>query len=237
MVEQRIPCKNCGAEALPSTIEKTNGYCMPCFKGPIKKSLFQRVEDIACNTGLMEETDRVAHIKSSDSETFDLSGDMGNIHYGYSADEILSNRNRITDAVLVSHVTGLLSEKESQNGVQGLTEEERHFFVVSELVNQLDNGGFSGYFYNTGHLTCFLEKALLAINAESCKEIVLNAIVLFGKMPSSDHESMLDELSLVTDQFENNLWDQLDQQFYNLEEDFDALLMHFMQCNQEQFLL
>ncbi len=28
----KIPCRECGKEVLPSTIEKTAGFCMPCSK-------------------------------------------------------------------------------------------------------------------------------------------------------------------------------------------------------------
>jgi hypothetical protein len=30
---RKVPCKRCGTLILPSTAQKTGGYCMPCFSG------------------------------------------------------------------------------------------------------------------------------------------------------------------------------------------------------------
>lgn len=43
----RIPCKKCGSKALASTIEKTNGLCMLCFKAPNRKPIWERVEEVS----------------------------------------------------------------------------------------------------------------------------------------------------------------------------------------------
>lgn len=57
---EKLPCRKCGVLVLPATIEKTNVYCMPCFKGHDKRDFLQRAEDIAVRMEVMKDSDRVA---------------------------------------------------------------------------------------------------------------------------------------------------------------------------------
>ena len=39
-------------------------------------------------------------------------------------------------------------EKESKNGIEGLSQNERNFYLVDSLLMELNNGGFDQYFLN-----------------------------------------------------------------------------------------
>jgi len=40
------------------------------------------------------------------------------------------------------------NEKESKNGIEGLSQNERNFYLVDSLLMELNNGGFDQYFLN-----------------------------------------------------------------------------------------
>jgi len=234
---EKIPCKKCGEKALHATIQKTGGYCMPCFKGSNKKSFWQRSEDIAVRMGLMQDSDRVNDVKIPERTEVDSLGSVEGESYGQSIGEILSDRGKVDDYLLVCRIDGLLMEKENKTGFNSFTEHEKAFFVVGDMIRQLDSGGFGTYFYNTGHLAHLLINSLVKIGSKECKEIAESAISKYGKTPSSNYDEMLDELDKITNGFNDNPWEKQDDCFYNLAENLGNLLMDYAQNNSNQFQL
>ena len=200
---------------------------MPCFKGPNKRSLWQRTQDMAVRMGLMEDSDRVADVPLSSETEAALLAANDQSNYGKSIQEILSRRQEIEDDLLVGHLCGLLMEKESASGMDGLSDPERVFYLVGDMMRQLDSGGFNTYFYNTGHLAHMLLPALEQIQSVEAKAIATAAMAKYGKVPSANHDEMLAELSDLTQEFENNPWETEDDQYFELEEHLAALLMDY----------
>lgn len=234
---ERVSCKKCGAKALLSTVEKTNGYCMPCFKGPNKKSFWQRSQDIAVRMGIIKESDRVEDTALPEQYAVDSGDFYEEQDYGKSITEILSQAGDVEDAILVSHIGKLLTEKESKSGIDSFSDSEKVFYIVGDMIRQLDSGGFGSYFYNTGHLAHFLVSSLDQIASVECKNIAENAISKLGGVPSSDYDEMLDELAKRTNNFEDNLWDEEDDAFFDLEENLDEMLMNYVKAKSDQFQL
>lgn len=230
----RIPCKKCGAKALPETIDRTGGYCMPCFKGPNKKSFFERIEDMSVRMGLMKDSDRVADKDFFGSaESFSSTAESG---YGHSINEVLSHRGDVEDAFLVGHLEMLLTPKEDKRSLKAFTKPERNVYVLADLLRQLNSGGFGTYFYNAGHKACWLLEALDAIASVECRQIVADAIAVYGKTPSNDYDAMQDELAELTNDFADDLWGVQDDRFFDVEENVDRLIMDYAQANAGQFI-
>lgn len=234
---EKIPCKKCGTNVLPATIQKTNGYCMPCFKGSNKKSFLQRSEDIAVRMGLMQDSDRVNDVIIPERTEADSWGSIEEESYGQAMDDILSHRGKVDDYLLVCSTNGRLMEKENKTGFDSFTEHEKAFFVVGDMIGQLDNGGFGAYFYNTGDLAHLLISSLDKIGSKECKEIAETAISKYGRTPSSNYDEMLEELDKITNGFNDDPWEEQDDCFYNLEENLGTLLMDYAQINSNQFQL
>lgn len=209
-----------GVKELLLTLEKIGNCCALVFKSLSKKSV------------------KSTELKKWEASGFDsLSFVEDELDYGSSVEEILANREKIDDFLLVSHVNALFMDKESKIGLDSFNESEKKFYIVADMIWQIDSGGFMTYFYNTGHNSYLLEDALNAIGAEECQGIVSQAISFFGKMPSHDYGEMSAELDKITNNFEQNLWDDQDDRFYYLEENLGKLLMDYMQENSDQFSL
>ncbi len=80
-------------------------------------------------------------------------------------------------------------------------------------------------------------ESLDAIDAEECRELVSAAISIYGKVPSNDYDRMLEELGNITDNFENDPWEELDKKYYELDENLGKKIMDYVHINQGHFSL
>ena len=131
----------------------------------------------------------------------------------------------------------ILMEKENAEGLDSFSKAEKSVYLVGDMIRQLDSGGFGTYFCNTGHLASMILKSLDEIDAEECRELVDEAISIYGKAPSNDYDRMLEELGNITDNFENDPWEELDKKYYELDEDLGKKIMDYVHINQVHFSL
>lgn len=208
---------------------------MPCYKGSNPKSFWDRAEDIAVRMGIMKDAERVGHHRiGAQNESGCL---LDEETFGTSIEEILKHRKSEDDYILTGHLCGLLMEKENTEGLDSFSKAEKTVYLVGDMIRQLDSGGFGTYFYNTGYLANMLPKSLGEIGALRCRELVDEAISIYGKVPSNDYDEMLEELSKITENFENDLWGELDDKYYELDEDLGKKIMDYVNVNQEHFSL
>ena len=232
---KKVPCKVCGKKVLPATIQKTDGLCMPCYKGPNPNSFWDRAEDCAVRMGFMKDADRVTHLPIKEKK--ELTQKLDNETLGISIEEILKNRKTEDDYILVGHLSGLLMEKENTQGLDSFSKAEKSVYLVGDMIRQLDSGGFDAYFYNTGHLASELLGSLDEIDVEDCRKLVDEAISIYGKVPPNDYDKMLEELAKITDNFENDPWEELDTKYFELDENLGEKIMVYVKFKQGQFSL
>jgi hypothetical protein len=96
-------------------------------------------------------------------------------------------------------------------------------------LREINNGGFNQYFSNstgdTVHETIF---SLRAIGADKTAEILQKAIDQF---PDKKVPKDRDERTEIVEQIEevaNEVWEELDQQFYKYEDDLNALNIEYV---------
>ena len=208
---------------------------MPCYKGPDSRSFWDRAQDLAVRVGVMQEADRLDQCPAEEpGETGQKSNDEV---LGKSIRDILKSRETGEDYILVAHLGSLLMEKENTRGLDSFSRAEKSVYLAGDMIRQLDSGGFATYFYNTGHLASELPGALEAIGAEECRLLVEQAISIFGETPSTDYDKMIEQLDKVTDNFETNPWEALDDKYYDLEENLGEKIMNYVDNKQEQFSL
>jgi hypothetical protein len=208
---------------------------MPCYKGPNPKSFWDRAEDIAVRLGIMKDTDRVGHYPVEDLNESAQRRDEENP--GVDIVEILKNRGNEDDYILASRLCGLLMEKENREGLDAFSNAEKTVYLAGDMIRQLDSGGFGTYFYNTGHLASGLPASLDEIGAQACVKLVKEGISIYGKVPSNDYDTMLEELSKITENFDNDPWEELDVRYFELNEHLGKKIMDYVSVNQEQFSL
>lgn len=117
-----------------------------------------------------------------------------------------------------------------------LSEAERIFYITQTLEMEVNNGGFSQFFYNSsGDFSNELVDAFTAIGANTTAAICQKAIDAFGcdiPVDRDEREEMLDELE--SDEI-NKILDECDNAFYDYEDNLNELNYAFVMKNKEQF--
>ncbi|MCG3131032.1 MAG: hypothetical protein FLDDKLPJ_01807 [Phycisphaerae bacterium] len=139
-------------------------------------------------------------------------------------------RNGAADALAwlagVENPIEFVESREREVGWEGLTQPQRNFSAVWMLEAEVNNGGFSQYFFNSwsDHWPDALT-GLNAIGARRTAEILQRAVAVFGpEGPATDREARMDQLSKLIDRCEKEL-DDLDDQFYK---ETDPLYVQYM---------
>ena len=145
---------------------------------------------------------------------------------------------QITDAnnfvmALIEHI-----QEKCQYGeeMSVLSKPERVFYITQILEMEVNNGGFSQFFYNSsGDFTNELVGAFSEIGAEKTAAICQKAISAFGcEIPADrdEREEMLDELE--SDEIDETL-DECDDAFYKYEEKLNSLNYEYVMKHKDFF--
>lgn len=117
-----------------------------------------------------------------------------------------------------------------------LSDAERIFYITQTLEMEVNNGGFSQFFYNSsGDFSNELVGAFTAIGANKTAAICQKAIDAFGRDIPVDRDArqeMLDELE--SDELDEVL-EKCDDAFFAYEDDLNELNYNFVMKNKEQF--
>lgn len=146
---QRVPCKECGADILPTTAAATGGVCMACKQG-IRKN-----------------------IEASKK---------------YYEEQRKYNPLRELWTSLVMRVY------KTEEGFEGLTQNEKIYFAVDVLDGEVYNGGFDQYFWNSsGGFYNWAVNGLLELKAHNSLRLLTDAAkLLFDDEVPEDREARAD---------------------------------------------
>jgi len=173
-------------------------------------------------------------------EEEDLKVDSNELkEFGATIPVILSHRSEEEDINLAYSIGFQIMEKIDNSGIENLSNEEKRFYAVYELDNEVNNGGYLQYFDNSsGDLAYLIIKALKSINSNTVLEITKKAIGIYGKVPSRNQEERMNEISTMTNDYENDLWDECDSFFYKIDdENIASLLLDYVESNKQKFIL
>jgi len=128
----------------------------------------------------------------------------------------------------------LVCEKcEYGDAIDKLNEHERVFFVTQILEQEVNNGGFSQFFYNSsGDYSNELVDAFTKIGALKTAEICKKAVTVFnGKVPADRDEraELLDSLNC------DDILSECDDAFYNYEDNLESLNHKYIMKYREFF--
>ncbi len=121
------------------------------------------------------------------------------------------------------------------HNLNSLTEPQKNFFLNQIFEMEINNGGISQYFFNSGQYAHHTLDALKAIGASRTAEILQVAINRFpeGIVPYDDAERE-DMLENIEDENED-VWEPLEDIFYKYEDDLNALNLKYIRDNIEYF--
>ena len=142
-----------------------------------------------------------------------------------------------TNDFVVAMTDHLYNKTQYGEVMSALSEAERIFYITQTLEMEVNNGGFSQFFYNSsGNFSNELVGAFTAIGANATAAICQKAISAFGRdipVDRDEREEMLDELE--SDEFDEIL-EECDNAFYDYEDNLNELNYNFVMKNKEFFI-
>ena len=120
--------------------------------------------------------------------------------------------------------------------IEKLTEPQKNFFYNQSLEKEINNGGFKQYFMNSsGDCAHETIQSLKIIGAHKTAAILQQAIDEFpsGQVPKdwSKRNELLESIEDRADE----IWEGLDQQFYNYDDDLNSLNLEYVIQNRSSF--
>lgn len=141
-----------------------------------------------------------------------------------------------TNDFVVAMTEHLDNKTQYGEDMSALSEAERIFYITQTLEMEVNNGGFSQFFYNSsGNFSNELVGAFTAIGANATAAICQKAISAFGRdipVDRDEREEMLDELE--SDEFDKIL-EECDNAFCDYEDNLNELNYNFVMKNKEFF--
>ena len=117
-----------------------------------------------------------------------------------------------------------------------LTAEEQVFFIVNELEQEVNNGGFSQYLYNSsGDHAHRAVECLQIVGAVQMAEICRTALNAYGKPIPQNREERQDFLEEYETEKVESLLDEYDDQFCQYPDDLEELNYRYIMENWEKF--
>jgi hypothetical protein len=117
-----------------------------------------------------------------------------------------------------------------------LTDQQKLFYLNQNLEREINNGGFNQYFCNSSgdnaHETIL---SLKAIGADKTADILQKAIDQF---PNKSVPKDRDERTELVEQIEdtaNEVWEELDEMFFEYEDDLNTLNIEYVKKNKDFF--
>ncbi|MBK7308902.1 MAG: DMP19 family protein [Chitinophagaceae bacterium] len=117
-----------------------------------------------------------------------------------------------------------------------LTDQQKLFYLNQNLEREINNGGFNQYFINSSgdnaHETIL---SLKAIGADKTADILQKAIDQF---PIKTVPKDRDKRSEIVEQIEevaDEVWNDLDQKFYQYEDNLNALNIEYIKKHKDFF--
>lgn len=134
-------------------------------------------------------------------------------------------------------LNGWLCKKSNYGEYMGkLSDAEKAFYLVFQLEGEVNNGGFSQYFYNSsGNSANETANALCEISADKTAKIYKKALAALGSVvPKNrdERETMLE--GIITDEVSEVL-SKCDTEFYEYPDNLEDLNYQFILKNKAQF--
>lgn len=137
-----------------------------------------------------------------------------------------------TDIIIrIGEIIWKKTEKGDDN-FSNLTEAEKVFVYVDMLEGQVNNGGFDQFFFNSsGDYTHEILSAFEKIKAHKTADLIEIAIKAFPISPVPKDTEIRREIMQDLDEKTSNIWDDLDNKFYEYEENIAGLLIDYIKLN------
>jgi hypothetical protein len=151
---------------------------------------------------------------------------------GQSADELIAmeSTHRL-DSLVLAFESAIDARKDAGEALSGA---ERVVLAVEALEREVNNGGYSQFFYNSSvEYTPEIVDALNAIGCPDVAKLTQEAIDSLG-VDSLDPDVIYERALPPDDELDERL-NALDERYYQLEEDVAGRLFAFIKDHRDQF--
>jgi hypothetical protein len=140
------------------------------------------------------------------------------------------------DAEKIKRIGEIIGKKiPAKDNFSNLNEFEKTFIYIDVLEDNVTNGGFIQFFFNSsGQFAHEIFHAYLAIKAETTIDILTKAIHLFPEMPVPKDPRIRQQILMEKDS-NIDLWDTLDAEFYKYEDNIVQLTLNYVRENISHF--
>jgi Domain of unknown function (DUF4375) len=117
-----------------------------------------------------------------------------------------------------------------------LTDQQKLFYLNQNLEREINNGGFNQYFINSSgdnaHDTIL---SLKAIGADKTADILQKAIDQFPNKTVPKDRDKRTEIVEQIEEVANEVWNDLDQKFYQYEDNLNTLNIEYIKKHTDFF--
>jgi len=116
---------------------------------------------------------------------------------------------------------------------ENLNEFEKTFIFIDIFENHTTDGGFETFFWNTaGQFSHEILEAYEKIGAKNTASIIYDSFLLFGEIPIPKNTDMRRE---ILSKINTNSWINLDEKYYNCNDNIVLLVLEFIKNNTTYF--
>ncbi len=118
------------------------------------------------------------------------------------------------------------------DNIEKLTERQKNFYFNQNLEREINNGGFHQYFFNSsGDFAHETILSLKNITADKTADLLQKAINEFPNKTVPKDRDKRQEIMEKIEEKVTSVWEDLDQKFFNYEDDLNALNMEYVEAN------
>ena len=117
-----------------------------------------------------------------------------------------------------------------------LSKPEKIIAIIEELEREVNSGGFKSFFsYSVGDSSYKIVKALKIIGSTIFLDIVERAISVFPENKIPKESEVLEEILEDIEEKADPLWEKLEEEFYEYNEDIYELMITYIKKNLKDF--
>ena len=138
------------------------------------------------------------------------------------------------DSEKIIRIGEIIGKKiKKRDNFEKLNEFEKTFIFIDIFENHTTDGGFETFFWNTaGQFSHEILEAYEKIGAKNTASIIYDSFLLFGEIPIPKNTDMRRE---VLSKINPNSWINLDEKYYNCNDNIVLLVLEFIKNNTKYF--
>ena len=138
------------------------------------------------------------------------------------------------DSEKIIRIGEIIGKKiKKKDNFEKLNEFEKTFIFIDIFENHTTDGGFETFFWNTaGQFSHEILEVYEKIGAKNTASIIYDSFLLFGEIPIPKNTDMRRE---ILSKINPNSWINLDEKYYNCNDNIVLLVLDFIKNNTKYF--